>query len=76
MSSLRSRKRSVPKGTGPLPDTDGGALRSRLIIGLMLGLLVQRALGDETLEAAWDDLPDELAGLLLNGLTPKPPEKP
>ncbi|PNY80973.1 TetR/AcrR family transcriptional regulator [Deinococcus koreensis] len=61
-------------GTGPLssPDGDGAALRSRLVIGLMLGLLVQRALGDETLEAAWDELPDELAGLLLNGLLPSP----
>jgi AcrR family transcriptional regulator len=62
------------QGAGPLPDGGGAAqaLRSRLIIGLILGLVVQRALGDETLEAAWDDLPDALAGLLLGGLMPGP----
>lgn len=66
------------QGAGPLPDGSGGAqaLRSRMVIGLILGLVVQRALGDETLAAAWDDLPDELAGLLLGGLTPNPEETP
>ena len=68
------------QGTGPLPsaspDGDGAALRPRLILGLILGLLVQRALGDEMLAAAWDELPDELAGLLLNGLTPNPERTP
>ena len=62
-------------GAGPLSDGDGAALHSRLVIGLILGLLVQRALGDETLEAAWDSLPDELAGLLMHGLMPNAPER-
>ena len=66
------------QGPGPLPDGSGGAqaLRSRMVIGLILGLVVQRALGDETLAAAWDDLPDELAGLLLDGFLPNPEETP
>lgn len=64
-------------GAGPPPPADGAssAMHSRLVIGLILGLLVQRALGDETLEAAWDDLPDELAGLLINSLVPNLPER-
>jgi AcrR family transcriptional regulator len=62
------------QGAGPPPDAGdtGAALRPRLIIGLILGLVVQRALGDEILAAAWDDLPDALAELLLGGLMPEP----
>jgi AcrR family transcriptional regulator len=66
------------EGTGPLSVPDGSdasaALRPRLVIGLILGLLVQRALGDETLAAAWNDLPGELADLLLGGLMANLPE--
>lgn len=47
-----------------------GGLNMRVVCGLVIGLLVQRALGDETLVAAWDDLPGALADLLLGGLVP------
>jgi len=40
----------------------------RLLSSLILGLLLQRVLGDETLEASWAELPELLADLLLGGL--------
>jgi TetR/AcrR family fatty acid metabolism transcriptional regulator len=43
-------------------------LRIRLVSGLVLGLILQRVLHDDVLEARWDDLPDLAAGLLLEGL--------
>lgn len=43
-------------------------LRVRLLSSLILGLLLQRVLGDETLEASWAELPELLADLLLGGL--------
>lgn len=42
-------------------------LRVRLLSSLILGLLLQRVLGDETLEANWADLPGLLADLLMEG---------
>jgi TetR/AcrR family fatty acid metabolism transcriptional regulator len=38
------------------------------ISGLVLGLIVQRIMGDATLEAHWERLPDVLSDLLLNGI--------
>lgn len=40
----------------------------RALSGLVLGLILQRLVGDPLLEERWDDLPDLLAGLLLDGL--------
>ena len=45
-------------------------LSMRVISSLIIGALVQRVLGDEVLKDAWDDLPDRLADLLLEGLEP------
>jgi AcrR family transcriptional regulator len=42
-------------------------LRVRLLSSLILGLLLQRVLGDELLEANWADLPGLLADLLMEG---------
>lgn len=46
-------------------------LTMRVISSLIIGLLVQRVLGDAVLTEAWDDLPDTLADLLLNGIEPR-----
>lgn len=41
---------------------------ARLLSSLVLGLLVQAALGDDTLQDHWNALPDTLADLLTRGL--------
>jgi AcrR family transcriptional regulator len=43
----------------------------RLISGATLGLLILRMLGDERLQGNWDDLPDTIASILLDGLLPR-----
>ena len=43
-------------------------LTMRVISGLIIGLSVQRVLGDEVLIGAWDELPDLVADLLIEGL--------
>ncbi len=45
-------------------------LTMRMISSLIIGLLVQRVLGDDVLTEAWDELPDTLADLLMNGIEP------
>ena len=45
-------------------------LRLRALSSLMLGLIVQRVLGDEVLTSRWTELPEMLTDLLLEGLTP------
>lgn len=43
-------------------------LTIRAISGMVMGLMLQHTMGDSTLEAHWDDLPDLVADLLINGL--------
>jgi AcrR family transcriptional regulator len=43
-------------------------LTMRAITGMILGLLVERIIGDATLEAQLDDLPDFLVALIMDGL--------
>ncbi len=43
-------------------------LTVRSISSLMMGLMIQHIMGDATLRERWDELPDFLTGLLLNGL--------
>jgi AcrR family transcriptional regulator len=43
-------------------------LALRVISATVLGLLTQRVLGDPLLEQAWDELPDLLTSMLLDGL--------
>lgn len=43
-------------------------LRMRVMSGLVLGVILQRVLHDDVLEARWDDVPDLLADVLLQGL--------
>ena len=42
--------------------------------GSVLGLMVLQLLGDETLAARWQEIPDALADLLLPGLLPETPK--
>ena len=40
----------------------------RAIAGMVLGLILEYIMGDKTLEAHWDELPDVLTNMLLDGL--------
>ncbi len=48
------------------------SLTMRVIAGMMMGLMLEYTIGDKTLEAKWDALPDFLANLLLDGLASDP----
>jgi TetR/AcrR family transcriptional regulator, fatty acid metabolism regulator protein len=58
-------------GTVHLPDV---ALGTRLMSATLLGLLVQRALGDPVLKARWNELPEAIADVQWNGLRPRDEE--
>jgi AcrR family transcriptional regulator len=45
-------------------------LTVRLVQGMFVGLLVLRVLGDEPLQSRWEDVPQVLAMLVLDGLKP------
>lgn len=55
---------------GELTITDVG-MTMRIMTGALLGLLVLRLLGDETLNTRTDEMPGALADLLLTGLSPR-----
>ena len=44
------------------------SLTMRAISGMVLGLILEFILGDKTLETKWDELPDFLTDLILDGL--------
>ena len=46
-------------------------LTVRAIQGMFVGLLVLRILGDEPLQSGWDDVPEVLATLVFDGLSPR-----
>ena len=46
-------------------------LAVRAVQGMFVGLLVLRILGDETLLSGWDELPEVLATLIFDGLSPR-----
>jgi TetR/AcrR family fatty acid metabolism transcriptional regulator len=48
------------------------ALTVRAISGMVLGLMLEYIMGDPTLAAEWDTLPDVLSNLLLHGVGAKP----
>ncbi len=43
-------------------------LAMRAISGMVLGLIVEHIIGDQTLEKKWDELPDFLTDMILDGL--------
>jgi len=47
---------------------DNASLTMRAIAGMVLGLILEYIMGDKTLEAHWDELPDVLTNMLLDGL--------
>lgn len=53
--------------SGAVPDLDL-PLTVRTVAGSLLGLMVLQLLGDETLAARWQEVPDAIADLLLPGL--------
>jgi AcrR family transcriptional regulator len=44
------------------------SLAMRAISGMVLGLIVEHIIGDQTLESKWDELPDFLTDMILDGL--------
>jgi AcrR family transcriptional regulator len=46
-------------------------LTVRAVQGMFVGLLVLRILGDEPLQSGWDELPEVLATLIFDGLSPR-----
>jgi len=46
-------------------------LTVRAIQGMFVGLLVLRILGDEPLQSGWDNMPEVLATLVFDGLSPR-----
>lgn len=44
------------------------SLTMRAISGMVLGLIMEHIIGDRTLEEKWDELPDFLTALILDGL--------
>ena len=44
------------------------SLAMRAISGMVLGLIVEHIIGDQTLEKKWDELPDFLVDMILDGL--------
>ena len=46
-------------------------LTVRAVQGMFVGLLILRILGDEQLLSGWDELPEVIATLIFNGLSPR-----
>jgi AcrR family transcriptional regulator len=46
-------------------------LAVRAVQGMFVGLIILRILGDETLLSEWDELPEVLATILFDGLSPR-----
>ena len=44
------------------------SLTMRAISGMVVGIILQYIIGDKTLEATWEELPDVLTDLILDGL--------
>ncbi|HEY0755918.1 MAG TPA: TetR/AcrR family transcriptional regulator [Ktedonobacteraceae bacterium] len=44
------------------------SLAMRAISGIVLGLIIENILGDQTLKSKWDELPDFLTDLILDGI--------
>jgi len=43
-------------------------LTMRAISGMVLGIIMERILGDQTLASKWDDLPDFITNIIMDGL--------
>ena len=46
-------------------------LAVRIVQSMFIGLLILRILGDELLQSGWDELPEVVATLLFDGLSPR-----
>ncbi len=54
-------------GQGIIKPTNVG-LTMRTISGMVVSLILQYVIGDKTLESAWDELPDVLTNMIIDGL--------
>jgi hypothetical protein len=45
-------------------------MATRVLAGAVIGLIIMRLLGDEYLQAHWNDLPDALAAVMRRGIMP------
>ncbi len=45
-------------------------LTVRAVQGIFVGLLLQRIVGDESIQSGWNELPDVLASVIFDGLSP------
>jgi TetR/AcrR family fatty acid metabolism transcriptional regulator len=54
-------------GRGIIKPGNAG-LVTRAISGMVVGIILQYIIGDKTLESAWDELPDVLTDIILDGL--------
>jgi hypothetical protein len=46
-------------------------LAVRAVQAMFVGLIILRILGDEPLQSSWDELPQVLATILFDGLSPR-----
>ena len=54
-------------GQGIIKHGNAG-LATRAISGMVVGIILQYIIGDKTLESAWEELPDVLTDMILDGL--------
>jgi TetR/AcrR family fatty acid metabolism transcriptional regulator len=64
-SYLRQRH---AQGAPVFPDP---AMATRVLGGAVIGLIIMRLLGDEYLQAHWNELPDAMAAVIRRGMMPK-----
>jgi AcrR family transcriptional regulator len=62
-----SFRRWHAQGAPAFPDP---AKATRVLAGAVIGLIIMRLLGDEYLQAHWNDLPDALAAVIRRGIIP------
>jgi AcrR family transcriptional regulator len=58
--------------TDPNIETSKSVLSGRILIAAFLGLNMLRLFGDTVIDEMSDDIPEQLAEILLNGLSPQP----
>jgi AcrR family transcriptional regulator len=58
--------------TDPSIETSKSVLGGRILLAAFLGLNMLRLLGDTVIDEMSDDIPQQLAEILLNGLSPQP----
>ena len=50
-------------------DADQIPMLTRILSSVVMGLMLQYVIGDETLKAGWDELPERIADMVMRGIT-------